>query len=67
MHTQNAAFNKGTNGQTLETLTEKFPNTSAAESALALIIETVNAVNGFCFVITAQDEEVLRILDFIRQ
>lgn len=37
------------------------------EAALALIIETIDAVDGGTLMVATQEEEVFRVLDLVRQ
>jgi hypothetical protein len=59
-------INERSNRQTVETVSEGLPELDR-ESALALVIEAIDAIDTSALVISAKQEEVLRILDFVRQ
>ena len=56
----------GRAGEAVEAVGEGLPELDA-EAALALVVEAVDAVDGGALVVAAEDEEVLGILDLIRQ
>lgn len=64
MHSENLLINNSGNGKAVETIGESFPQLNIV-AALALIVETVDAVDGGTLVVTSQDEKVLRVLDFV--
>lgn len=51
-------------GEAVEAVCESLPQLNA-ETALALVIETVDAVNGRTLVVATENEEVFRILDLV--
>lgn len=61
MHGENLLVNDGGNGQAVEAVGEGLPQLDVV-SALAFIVEAVDAVDRRALVVTAQDEEVLRVL-----
>lgn len=64
MHAQDFLINNGSYGQTVETISESLPQLNIV-SSLALVVETINSVNGGALVITSEQEKVLWVLDFI--
>ena len=64
MHADNALVDQGTHRHVFEAIGESLPKTNIV-SALALVVEPINLVDIVCFVITAEKEELLRILHFI--
>jgi len=64
MHTEDFFINDGCYGEAVETISESFPELDVVPS-LALIIETIDSVNRSALVITSEQEEVLRVLNFI--
>lgn len=66
MHCENLLVNDGRNRQAVEAVGESLPQLNVVPP-LALIVETVDAVDGSALVVTAKDEEVLRVLDLVGQ
>jgi hypothetical protein len=66
MHAEDLFVNNGCNGQAIEAVSESFPQFDVV-SSLALIVEAVNTVDGGALVVSSQQEEVLRVLDFVSQ
>ena len=66
MHANDLFVDDGTNGKTVETVDERFPQFDVV-SPLAFLVKAVNAVNRSAFVISAQEEEVLRVFDLVCQ
>ena len=66
MHGENLLVNDGGNGQAVEAVGKCLPQLDVVAS-LALIVETVNAVDGSALVVAAEDEEVLGVLDLVCQ
>lgn len=64
MHSENLLINNSGNGKAVETIGKSFPQLNIV-ATLALIVETVDAVDGGTLVVTSQDEKVLRVLDFV--
>ena len=56
----------GRTGEAVEAVGEGLPKLDA-ETTLALVVEAVDAVDGGALVVPAKDEEVLGILDLVRQ
>jgi len=52
------------NGQAVETVRESFPKLDVVPP-LALIVETVDAVDRSAFVVAAQDEEVFGVFNLV--
>jgi hypothetical protein len=66
MHAEDLFVNNGCNGQAIEAVSESFPQFDVV-SSLALIVEAINTVDGGALVVSSQQEEVLRVLDFVSQ
>lgn len=66
VHCEDFLVNDGCNGQAVEAVCERLPQFDVVPS-FALIVETVDSVDGRALVIASQDEEVLGVLDFICQ
>ena len=54
----------GSHRQAIEAIGKSLPQFDIVPS-LAFIIETINTVNAGTFVVSSQEKEILRILDFI--
>lgn len=66
MHAQNLLVNDGSNWQTIETIRKGLPQFNII-SSLALLVETINAIDACALVITTQNKEVLGIFDLVGQ
>ena len=66
MHAEDLLIDQSCNGQTIEDITENSPESDRV-SAFALVIEAIDTVDLSTFVIAAQQEKVLRVLDFVAQ
>lgn len=66
MHGEDLLVNDGSNGQAVEAVGKRLPQLDVV-TALALVVEAVDAVDGRAFVVTPQDEEVLGVLDLVGQ
>jgi hypothetical protein len=66
VHAQNLLIDDCCNRQGVEAVRERLPQLDVV-AALALIVETVNSVDGSTFVVAAQDEKVLRVFDLVSQ
>lgn len=66
VHGEDLLVNDGGNGQAVEAVGKCLPQLDVVAS-LALIVETVDAVDGGTLVVAAQDEEVLGVLDLVGQ
>lgn len=66
MHGEDLLVDDGGNGQAVEAVGKCLPQLDVVAS-LALIVETVDAVDGSTLVVAAQDEEVLGVLDLVGQ
>lgn len=64
MHGENLLVNNGSNGQAVEAVGKRLPELDVV-ATLALVVEAIDAVDGGALVVTAEDEEVLGILDLI--
>ena len=52
--------------ETIEALDKLFPQLQRV-SAFALVIESVDPIDGSALVVASEQEKVLRVLDFVRQ
>lgn len=66
VHGEDLLVNDGGNGQAVEAVGKCLPQLDVVAS-LALIVETVDTVDGGTLVVAAQDEEVLGVLDLVGQ
>ena len=66
VHGEDLLINDGGNGQAVEAVGKCLPQLDVVAS-LALIVETVDAVDGGTLVVAAQNEEVLGVLDLVCQ
>jgi len=66
VHSEDLLINDGGNGQAVEAVGKSLPKLDVVAS-LALVVETVNTVDGRALVVAAQNEEVLGVLDLVGQ
>jgi len=66
MRTEDLLIHDGSTGETVETIGKGLPKLNP-KTALAFVIETVDAVDGGTLVISSEDEEVFGVFDFIGQ
>ena len=66
MHGENLLVNDGSNWQAIEAIGEGLPKLDVV-SSLALIVEAVDTVDGGALVVAAKHEEVLGVLDLVRE
>lgn len=66
MTTKDLLVDDGRDGQTVETVRERLPQLDVV-TTFALVIESVDPVNTGTFMIAAEEEEVLWVLDLVRQ
>jgi hypothetical protein len=64
VHGENLLIDNGSDGQAVEAVGECLPQLDIV-SSLALIVETVDTVDRGALVVTAENEEVLRVLDLV--
>lgn len=64
MHGEDLLVDDGSDGQAVEAISESLPKLDVV-SSLALIVETVDAVDRGALVVTTENEEVLRVLDLV--
>ena len=66
MRTEDLLIYHCSTGEAVETIGKGLPKLNA-KAALALVIETVNAVNRGALVISTEDEEIFGVFDLIGQ
>lgn len=66
MHAQNFLVNDSSNGQAVEAVSESFPQFDVI-SSLALVVKSINTVDGGALVVSSQQKEVLRVFNFVSQ
>jgi hypothetical protein len=66
MHTEDFLINDGSNWEAVETISEGLPQLDVIPS-LALIVESIDSVDGGALVVSSEEEEVLRVLDLISE
>lgn len=64
MHANNLIIDHSTTWQAVEGITKLFPHLDR-EAATAFIVKAINSVDSSTFMVTSQEEEVLRIFDFV--
>ena len=64
MHAKNFFINQSCNWEAVETICENFPKLDAV-ATLALIVKSINAIDGGTFMVSSQKEEVFWVLDFV--
>ena len=64
VHGEDLLVDDGSDGQAVEAISESLPKLDVV-SSLALIVETVDAVDRGALVVTTENEEVLRVLDLV--
>jgi hypothetical protein len=66
VHGENLLIDDGSNGQAVEAVGKRLPQLNVV-SALALVIEAIDSVDGSTLVVATEDEEVLGVLDLVCQ
>ena len=66
MHAEDLLVNNSSNWQAVEHVTEYLPE-SYRVSPFTFIVKPVNTVDLGAFVIASQQEEILRVLDFVAE
>lgn len=66
MHRENFLVDDCCNRQAVEAIGECLPQLNVIPP-LAFIVETIDAVDRCTLVVPSQDEEILRILDLVRE
>lgn len=66
MHGEDLLVNDRSDRQAVEAISEGLPELDVI-TALAFVVEAVNSVDRGTFMVAAQDEEILRVLDLVRQ
>jgi hypothetical protein len=66
VHREDLLVDDRSDGQTVEAVGERLPQLDIVPP-LAFIVKTVDTVDGCAFVVTAENEKVLRVLNFVCQ
>lgn len=66
MHAENLFIDNGRNRKCVEHIGERFPQFNVV-SSLALIVKTVDTRDGRAFVVSAEQEEILWVEDFVTE
>lgn len=66
MHAEDLLVNDGSDGETVEAVCERLPELDVI-AALALVVESIDTVDGRALVVTTENEEVLGVLDLVRE
>ena len=66
VHGEDLFIDDGSDGQAVEAVRKCLPQLDVV-SSLTLVIETVDAVDAGALVVAAKDEEVLGVLDLVRE
>lgn len=64
MHGKDLLVNDGSDWQAVEAVSECLPQLNIVPS-LALVVETVYAVDGRAFVVASENEEIFRVFDLV--
>ena len=64
MHTEYFLVNEGSDGQSVENVTEDLPESDGI-SSLTFIVKAINSIDLCAFVIASQKEEVLGVFDLV--
>lgn len=64
MHREDLLVNDGCNGQAVEAIGKSLPELDVI-TTLALIVESVDAIDRCAFMIAPKDEEVLGVFDLV--
>jgi hypothetical protein len=64
VHGEDLLIDDSSNGQAVEAVGERLPQLDVV-SPLALVVESVDTVDGRALVVTAENEEVLGVLDLV--
>jgi hypothetical protein len=64
VHAEDLLVNNGCNGKTVEAVSEGLPQFDVV-AAFALVVETIDTIDRCAFVVSSEQEEILRILDFV--
>lgn len=64
MHANDFVVNDGGARQAIEGVTELLPHFDR-EATTALVVKSVDAINACAFVVSSQEKEILRILNFV--
>ncbi len=66
MHAEDLLINDCGNRETVETISEGFPQFNVVAS-FALVVKSIDSVDRCALVVSSQQEEVFRVLDLISQ
>lgn len=66
MHAKDFFVNNSSNGETIETVCECFPQLNVVPS-LALVIKSIDSIDGSTLVISSQEEKVLWVFNLVSQ
>ena len=66
MHGKNFLIDDCSDRKTIEAISEGLPQLDVVPP-LALVVKSVDAIDRGTFMVSTQDEEILRVFDFIRQ
>ena len=64
MHAENLVIDKRGDGQAVKAIYELFPYADGI-TALAFVVEAINAIDFATFMVASQEEEVLFVLDLV--
>jgi len=66
VHSEDLLINDGGDGQAVEAVGERLPQLDVVPP-FALIVESVDTIDGRALVVSPQDEKVFRVLDLVCQ
>lgn len=64
VHGENLLVNDGSDGKTVEAVGKSLPQLNVI-ATLALVVESIDTVDGGALVVTSEDEEVFGVLDLV--
>jgi hypothetical protein len=64
MHAQDLLVNDGSNWEAVEAVSKSLPQLNIVPS-FALVIESINSIDGSALVISSEEEKVLWVLDLV--
>lgn len=64
MHSEDLFVNDRSNGQAVEAIRKGLPKLDVV-SSFALVVETIDTIDGCAFVVSTENEEILWIFDLV--
>ncbi len=64
MHAKDFLIDNGSNGKAVEAVCEGFPKLNIV-APLALVIKSINTIDGGTLMISTKNEKIVRVFDFV--